>query len=120
MKAAVAKKWVAALRSGKYKRGKGALCKSKTETGKQTYCCLGVLTELYPKKLSKEYREGYWAYGDTGSPGFPPQEVLDWAGFFYQNPFKPGDDALTTLNDVKDWSFNRMADYIEKHYKGIK
>lgn len=34
------KKWVEALRSGKYKQGKEALCFG------DKYCCLGVLCEI--------------------------------------------------------------------------
>ena len=35
-------KWLAALRSGKYTQGKGAL-ETKDIFGKITHCCLGVL-----------------------------------------------------------------------------
>lgn len=46
---AVKAKWVTALRSGKFKQGKGALCRDPKEIGPgkewetQSYCCLGVL-----------------------------------------------------------------------------
>lgn len=41
MKRELAERWAAALRSGKYKQGKNAL-----RTGKDTYCCLGVLCDI--------------------------------------------------------------------------
>lgn len=44
------KKWVKALRSGKYNQGSGALCKRfRNEFGNITkieYCCLGVLNKV--------------------------------------------------------------------------
>lgn len=44
------KKWVAALRSGKYKQGKGVL---RSEKG--NYCCLGVLCDIVnPKGWNKK------------------------------------------------------------------
>ena len=39
------KKWVAALRSGKYKQGKGQLYDNLDEK----YCCLGVACDLFHK-----------------------------------------------------------------------
>ena len=46
---AVIKRWVKALRSGKYKQGLGAL-KATDSEGKPRYCCLGVLCDLHAKK----------------------------------------------------------------------
>jgi hypothetical protein len=37
--------WLKALRSGKYKQGKGALVRHGQRGGKK-YCCLGVLAEI--------------------------------------------------------------------------
>jgi hypothetical protein len=37
--------WLAALRSGKYKKGEGRLCRLSS-TGEGHYCCLGVLCEI--------------------------------------------------------------------------
>lgn len=47
MNPGVKKKWVAALRSGKYKQTIGNL---KTSEG---YCCLGVLCDLHRKRFKK-------------------------------------------------------------------
>lgn len=44
MKKKDAMKWVNALRSGKYKQGKGELCNENGEM-----CCLGVLNHIFPK-----------------------------------------------------------------------
>ena len=37
-----------ALQSGKYTQGKGKLKRTRKD-GTHTYCCLGVLRDLYPK-----------------------------------------------------------------------
>lgn len=52
MKKDIAKKWVKALRSGKYKQGKHAL-KTETKHGTQ-HCCLGVLCELYQQDRKRK------------------------------------------------------------------
>lgn len=52
MKKDIAKKWVKALRSGKYKQGKHML-KAATKTGMR-YCCLGVLCELYQQDRKRK------------------------------------------------------------------
>lgn len=46
MKAKVKAKWIAALRSGKFTQGSGAL--KQVENGKTTHCCLGVLRAIQP------------------------------------------------------------------------
>lgn len=57
MDKAIAMNWINALRSGKYKQCRERL-RHKDEYGELSYCCLGVLCELYPeKKLSIELNE---------------------------------------------------------------
>jgi len=46
----VKKLWVDALRSGEYKQGYKDLFKIDSN-GNKSYCCLGVLTELYNKQF---------------------------------------------------------------------
>jgi hypothetical protein len=48
----IAKKWVRALRSKKYRQAKGVL-KIKNKAGKTSHCCLGVLCELYQAEQKK-------------------------------------------------------------------
>lgn len=59
------KRWVRALRSGKYEQTKGALCKWSPD-GTEAYCCLGVAAnELLP---------GEWIM-----PGYAdPNDEFDW------------------------------------------
>lgn len=107
-----AKKWVKALRSGKYRQAKHAL---KTNLG---FCCLGVACELYKKSgnaLSLKKRDGNWRYG--GNAEFLPPRVQRWLGLaFSDGHFLNRDgtaDHLTTLND-KGNSFETIASIIEQ------
>lgn len=88
MKKEIAKIWINALRSGKYKQGISALRDKDNK-----FCCLGVLCDLYDKdrkakkkksiKISAPKYNGNkdmycYVYGTTSD--FLPQEVKRWAG----------------------------------------
>ena len=95
----VKEKWVAALRSGKYKQTRGTL---KDKTG---YCCLGVLCEA----TNSRKWHGY---------SLLPRHIMKKAGL--QNEcgtyveYKNGQTLLTDLNDNRKLTFNDIADIIEK------
>jgi hypothetical protein len=101
----VKSKWLRALRSGEYKRGKGSLKEEvlvKSEycsTGefKDTYetrfCCLGVARDC---GLTRRHSNGDEFVRST----FLPQKVQK---------------TLARMNDSGDYSFNRIADWIEKN-----
>lgn len=87
------RKWVEALRSGKYEQGHGALRKD------DKFCCLGVLCDVVdPNGWSEDC---YW----RGEYALPPSHVL--------GNLTASD--LVYLNDEKNLSFEQIADYIEKH-----
>jgi hypothetical protein len=73
-------KWVAALRSGKYEQGDGALLMD----GK--FCCLGVLCDLHAKETGLKWsvEEGAGCYLDDSE--LPPKEVAKWAGLTAEDP----------------------------------
>jgi hypothetical protein len=99
MKKTIMNKWVKALRSGKYKQGREKLCTVNGTIGQESYCCLGVLTDLYlqdrkrQKKgpnikffhtYSKEdvdHDENFSKWEIDGEDGCLPPEVAEWAGF---------------------------------------
>ena len=124
MKKEVMKKWVKALRSGKYKRGSGWL-KQDTPTGVR-HCCLGVLCEITPgvtwrKKgeLSRIYVANSGEGEDTMSL---PYEVKQYAGMdtsFGYIKGRRGKDSLDDINDSGKYSFNQIADIIEKHWEKL-
>lgn len=80
------KKWIKALRSGKYKQGKAVLHNEFYST----YCCLGVL-----EKVCKIKRIGMCYL----SPEKLPRNIQE---------------TLVQMNDANEKSFEEIADYIEK------
>lgn len=103
-------KWTAALRSGDYTQGEGAL---KSHEGK--YCCLGVLCDLHAKEHQGTWKnDGRSVDGYLGSLFILPDEVQAWAGCEKSNPtVMQGQKALSTLNDHGK-SFAEIADIIDE------
>ena|SRR5689334_21027676 len=106
----VKKKWLKALKSGEYFKGKGAL---KRESNYPSYCCLGVLCELWGKGEWYQYefalgRCGY-KYKNVLFASFPPPQ--------YTHAIHISRDdvgILANLNDENDdWS--KVIKYIEKN-----
>lgn len=82
--------WVAALRSGDYKQGKGALrCKQD-----DTYCCLGVAQSVLKVRVRKN------RYNQALSTVFLS---IDHQA------------ALMMMNDNDDRNFLEIADHIENY-----
>lgn len=89
-----ARKWVDALRSDEYTQGKRYL-----RTLDNTYCCLGVANSIFDLKF-----EGSCSVLRTDDRDFtllPSSLQVD----------------LYMLNDVEDWSFSRIADFIEEGFQ---
>jgi hypothetical protein len=119
MDAAVKKRWVEALRSGKYKQGKEALARRKPH-GKTEYCCLGVLCDVENVlRQSNSFGEFYFGgmEGDpyTGESAYLPREFAEEVGISM--------DAMQRLAAMNDGTryddptprtFEEIADYIEK------
>lgn len=101
-------KWVAALRSGEYKQGRARL---KTHEG-NSFCCLGVLCDLHDKE--KGIPQSF-----DSIAGSLPDHVKDWAEVQSDAPTfkdeKGRHRSLTFLNDIDQYSFKRIADFIEEH-----
>lgn len=115
------KKWVKALRSGKYQQSdSGFLCEVLPD-GKKAYCCLGVAAEVV-LKLEKRKKAGYFIFG-TGSSSFLEEfEALGLRSKLgrIEDPRSTSrPSALAMLNDNRGWSFEKIADYIEKHPKQV-
>ena len=114
MKKSVAKDWVAALRSGKYKQGKPGQLKDS----EGNYCCLGVLCEI----SGLEYQ---------GSNGTLPYSVQIFSGLKSSNGRFDYSLNLADLNDnhfngfycpvtIKErYTFEEIADIIEVEYKNL-
>lgn len=124
MKKSVMKKWVKALRSGKYKQGRGRLNTANN------FCCLGVLCDIskvgewkaIPRK-EEEYVKGAKYYSTNELRyGQLPGDVMKLAGMQSGTGginFPKGELRLTTLNDIRKRSFKQIAAFIERNYRRL-
>jgi len=114
----IKKRWVNALRSGKYVQIEGHL-----HDGEKGFCCLGVLTDLYLEENgTKEQKELWKVEGCLLDRDLERQvyylgeEVRDWAGLYYADPAvktNEGRRFLTSLNDHNN-TFEQIANWIEE------
>jgi hypothetical protein len=115
MKQEIKEKWVAALRSGEYKQGTEYLNRNGN------FCCFGVLTDLYIQEKGLEWEDNWMggkAMAFLGEGELPPVDVLRWAGMNniesveldqFGNRVK-----YHLLNDTYQYTFDQIADIIEK------
>lgn len=116
-----AKAWVAALRSGEFKQGMGALREG------DEFCCLGVACELAAREgitnaeepPSDPLIDNIWHYG--GENGVLPPEVTEWLGLrtncgAWQEGIIGG--SLASQND-NGASFDEIAAIIESERPGL-
>ncbi len=126
------KKWIKALRSGKYKQGTSVLRSTEKKLNKvkvvDTFCCLGVACDLINPKGWRFYNletddESGWKYRVVDSLGrknpslsqeekecLLPTQVAEKIGLT-----KEAENTLAELNDWCGYSFDSIADYIEKN-----
>lgn len=116
MLASLKRKWIAALRSGKFKQGSGDLYDDGS------YCCLGVLAKVQGAKVvnnDRLVRNGKDVRKDHQSKGHK-MEFLDKQ--FCAGLHTKTQQRLGNMNDGKGAylgkrkSFAEIADFIEKNY----
>ena len=115
MREYVKNKWVAALKSGKYKQG---CCHLRGPTG---YCCLGVLCEVFMDEGNeldvRTTQNSVVEY--NGQTSYPPKKVREWAGICHvSGRASSADYCVAAINDTTD-SFTDAIEYIEKHWKNM-
>ena len=104
MKREVKDKWIAALRSGKYKQGTGCL----RDIDSNAFCCMGVLCDIVDDSKWQpdgDYGRYSYVFGCEYFVGSPPFQILRRTTAL----------KLVALNDYKEWSFNQIADWIEEN-----
>ncbi len=111
MKADVKERWVAALRSGKYKQGQGFLRRDTVDG--VCHCCLGVLAEE-EGGCDWHYQNldgvaGVYTLGITGAAKFLTTGMMEEFGLR-----RISTRALATCNDHSTLSFEDIADAIEE------
>lgn len=113
---------VAALRSGKFRQGLGALARYSQSRRRIEYCCLGVACEvarangLELARTKVRPGSGAYMYGDVDQYEISelPPSVAEWYGLS-QNPVIDNTKA-TTANDTTRLNFKQIADAFEKEY----
>ena len=119
MKKEIADKWIAALESGKYEQGLGAL-----NSGGQ-FCCLGVLCEvleIFSRPIVNHYGDVCFAYGAEAHDEVLPNEALILSGIKTRNgtiKFVSKWLDLTELNDERGRSFKQIAAYIRRNWERL-
>ena len=110
----IKEKWLAALRSGKYKQGKYRL-----RTIDDEYCCLGVLCEVVGLEAQLDRFNRYKYEGESA---FLPLSVklvseISGSGSLHNPIYFNGTnrDCLMTLND-SGMTFEQIADVIEEQF----
>jgi hypothetical protein len=107
MNPAVKAKWVAALRSGDYKKGTG-----KLRDERDCFCALGVLCNIHAQehpeiaaqqKSKTSYMGGAYSIND---------HIRKWAGISARHPVV---SRIINMNDGYSMSFRKIANEIEAH-----
>jgi hypothetical protein len=122
MKKEVMKKWVAALRSGKYRQGEGQLKIPAKHQGHVKYCCLGVLCDIAPKTVGEWGKKKTPYPNFAGSDGSLGKKVRNWSGVKTDTGQVIADGKpcnLAYLNDVEGVSFKKIADVIEDNWRKL-
>jgi hypothetical protein len=109
------RKWVDALRSGKFVQGKGVLHRKSGEM-----CCLGIACYLAAQEgiVSTDEYENHVAGACITYDAYPfdlPESVRAWLGVESSNPNLQGCNA-SGWNDDRDKTFAQIADLIEAEY----
>ena len=110
------KQWTKALRSGKYTQTTHRL-KSKA-----SYCCLGVLCEIYGEEHDVQFSPSKYSdhtFTFLGETAGIPKEVMRWADIKTNNVSYRDHDSeyqLTYEND-SGRTFSQIADMIEEDYR---
>lgn len=113
------KRWVAALRSGKYEQGQGYLRQDITDHHGHTtseFCCLGVLCDLTPRARLVRYNDRpsdeairHYDFGRTTN-----DQVIDHVAWTELTGLPDTfQSELTDMNDSGSYGFDEIADCIE-------
>jgi hypothetical protein len=122
--------WVAALRSGEYKKTTGVLCRNHFKTGELCFCTLGVLCNLWHNVVGEAEGSRGWqhapekgGYAMEMCTGMLPLRVREWAGIVEIDPKIEWldsyggrhNDTISEINDMHKLTFSEIADLIERN-----
>lgn len=116
----IARRWVKALISGKYKQADGKL-KDVQINGRDSYCCLGVLCDITRKETggtwggttsrswgTEQHSDTEFVVGNSGAWALPPERVYDACGLSQDLAHE-----LASMNDERK-TFRTIAKRIAK------
>lgn len=115
MNKATAMLWAEALRSGEYKQTQGALRRD------DCFCCLGVVCDIlnpagWKYKQVSEYQRECWLHLEVS--GVPAMEmghlILEYTSDSDYNRLESYLLGFAKMNDSFGWSFEMIADWVEK------
>lgn len=118
MREKIKERWINALTSGEYQQASGCLKitsdKSPISNGTMSFCCLGVLCDLYSQEVGVEWDkkpDGPWQF--FGHKDYLPDDVMTWAELEEEDPYIESEDA--TLSELNDnvYSFDEIAELIK-------
>jgi len=93
------RRWLRALRSGKFKQTRKRL------KGPRGFCCLGVACEIAKPGTDWKTERHPYALSEQLSVGFASKIKLDEAA----------ENKLIALNDSGHYNFDKIADFIEEN-----
>jgi hypothetical protein len=118
-------KWVAALRSGKYRQAQDRLRGIGVDG--PVHCCLGVACEVFKESTGQgewASRSGFYLPEGESSNTILPLDVARWYGIpsdgcfdaTSQDEARPVPKSLIDLNDTSRLPFADIADVIEEKF----
>jgi hypothetical protein len=118
----IADRWVAALRSGRYKQARGAL-RDILDSGTPAYCCLGVLCDISDVGYweTRDHDDNvYVCHSGQNSEVVLPRPVAEWAGIATPEGTYDllNNVSLAKLND-NGMTFDAIADVIEARWEKL-
>lgn len=123
---------VAALRSGKYPQGRGALKQLTIDGTVLGYCCLGVMCEVAAEHgvaietALLPVNDAIKKVSFDGGTAFLRGNVIEWLGVGHNGELDrdlfigkddDGEISAAFANDELGWGFLRIAASMEEYYK---
>lgn len=117
MKAELKRRWVEALRSGKYKQVNSTLRSGHGYPGEERrYCCLGVLCDIVDPNGWTDWQSRNHPLADDGN-SYIRTSALRELGLIGRENGGYSQRKLAKLNDEGGMDFIAIADIIDKHIK---
>jgi hypothetical protein len=106
----IKKKWLIALKSDKYEKGKHFLFKDNK------YCCLGVLCDIYAIEYKLDNTQIKLLSNDNENK-ILSSEVVCWSGLNEKNPslYFPNLTSIAEINDNSE-TFEEVIKIIEEKF----